>query len=94
MPRRLVYDVEKLAELPVGAVVQAHRDLGEPGGVDIVVRQPGGWFGAWAWEDPILPGLVVPCTVISIEPGPEPPPAGEWKPQADPTRRQPYSAHP
>lgn len=97
--RVLVYDTDELAKLPVGTVVRAHRDLSVPAGVDIVVRQPNGWFGAWGWEMPIEPGLVVPCTVITIEsvcggPHPAEPVSDQregeerprWKPQADPTR--------
>lgn len=66
--RVLVYDTEELAKLPVGTIVRAHRDLGDRDGVDILVRQPDGWFGAWDWEMAIEPGLVVPCTVIATEP--------------------------
>lgn len=68
MTRRLVYTTERLDELPVGAVVQAHRRVsGLPGEVQIIVRQPDGWFGAWAWQYEIDPALVIPCTVLSVE---------------------------
>lgn len=66
--RRLIYSTEALAELPVGALVQAHRRVsGVHGEVQLIVRQPSGWYGAWGWEHPIEPGLIVPCTVISVE---------------------------
>lgn len=80
--RRLVYTVEDLDTLAVGAVVRAHRRLAGrvagQGTADspytdgrrlqtILVRQPTGWFGAWDNDLPVPPAKVVPCTVLVRE---------------------------
>ena len=67
MSRKLIYRTEKLDELPVGAIVYAHRRLSVyPGSFDVLVRQPNGWFGAWGWEVAVDPEDIVPCTVVAL----------------------------
>jgi hypothetical protein len=62
----LVYTEDRLDELPVGTIVYAHRRLSlYPGSVDVLVRQPNGWFGAWGWEMAVDPEDIVPCTVVA-----------------------------
>jgi hypothetical protein len=64
MTHQLVYTLDDLAALPIGTVVRAHRDLSGDGKVNILARQPSGWFAAWGWEIEIDPGYVMPCTVL------------------------------
>lgn len=65
MTHQLVYTLDDLDALPIGTVVRAHRRLSAyKGTVDVITRQPDGWYGAWGWEMPIDNEDIVPCTVL------------------------------